>query len=81
MLTLDSKLDTGKYQGRKVHWVVSTDPQFLYIQYITDPDLDLHLDVVHALEKKGYNMRRASLQKMRNLAPKYLMTRQRLLVS
>ena len=69
MLTLDSILNTGKYQGRKVHWVLSVDPQSLYFQYITDPALDLHLDVVRALEEKGYNMRRASLKKMKNLAP------------
>ena len=67
MLTLDSLLTDGKYKGYRVRWIVHNDPYFLYDQYILEPDFDLNLDVIYALIKKGFNMRRASLLKMKSI--------------
>ena len=67
MLTLNSQLTKGKYKGLSIRRILHLDPQFLYDQYILEPELDLHLDVMRAMEKKGFNMRRAALLKMKSI--------------
>ena len=67
MHTLDSQLTQGKYKGHKVRSVLRLDPDFLFRLYTSDPDFDLHLDVIRAMEIRGFNMRRATLIKLRSL--------------
>ncbi len=67
MLTLDSQLNEGKYKGLTVRQILSEDPHFLYNKYLVDPDFDFHLDVMRAMEKKGFNMRRATLLRMKTI--------------
>ncbi len=68
MHTLDSQLTHGKYKGHKVRSILRLDPEFLFHLYSSDPEFDLHLDVIRAMEIRGFNMRRATLIKMKSLS-------------
>ncbi len=68
MLHLSSLLKSGKYKGRSIRELVYTDPHFLYHNYVNDPEFDLHLDVVRAMEQRGFNMRRANVIRLRMLS-------------
>jgi len=70
MKTLNSILYSGKYIGWKIRDVLEKDPDYIYDLYLHDSDFDLYRDVIIELEKKGYRMKKAILEKIKLLQKK-----------